>query len=582
MTNKKLILPDINEFLDKVKKMEKGEKLDLSSDEDLSIGIMNLISIEEHFFFTYNKTKNKKYLDLLNEVREMRKDLLKRIIKDYEGEVWCLPPRTCIYTNPAPRRIEEVIPGEKVLTANGNFSPVSRIFERDYKGEMVLVNPYYSDSLMLTPEHPVLCACQVREKQKNVWRKEFKKPSIVWKTATDLEDTDFLLFPRYKKSEDLHEIEWEYRWRNSGCFRKKTESQKEFLRKVKILIDFDLLKLIGIYLSEGSISERRYLFKGSKKHNYTLYFSFGKKETALIEETKRLFKKVFGVEPKEQITHTNTDLICAKRVMVDFFSQFGRNSYEKQLPLWVMNLPKEKLVYLIWGLVKGDGGVGKYDIKYFTVSEKLAYQLRLVFFKLGIIHSLKKRKKGGKSEINGRVIKSCSPGFLITFSGDSGRFLNEKIGLDYKATRTSGNFGYVLDDYVMIPIRKVERVKYEGKVYNLEVPGEESYTTFAGVVHNCISKHLLAASMRLVEVGTKALTKGDKKQAEDMFAKSYQLYSLFWGLNLGAVGLEDIKQSETEKIEFLTDDHKPEVKQSVGIFEKLGELVQKAIDCCKE
>jgi len=98
----------------------------------------------------------------------------------------------------------------------------------------------------------------------------------------------------------------------------------------------------------------------------------------------------------------------------------------------------------------------------------------------------------------------------------------------------------------------------------------------------CLSKHLLAASMRLVEVGTKALTKGDKKQAEDMFAKSYQLYSLFWGLNLGAVGLEDIKQSETEKIEFLTDDHKPEVKQSVGIFEKLGELVQKAIDCCKE
>ena len=39
---------DIQQFLEKVKKMEKGEKLDLSSDEDLSIGIMNLISMEEH------------------------------------------------------------------------------------------------------------------------------------------------------------------------------------------------------------------------------------------------------------------------------------------------------------------------------------------------------------------------------------------------------------------------------------------------------------------------------------------------------------------------------------------------------
>ncbi|PJE67927.1 hypothetical protein COU94_04530, partial [Candidatus Shapirobacteria bacterium CG10_big_fil_rev_8_21_14_0_10_38_8] len=90
MDNQKNILPDINEFMDKVKKMEKGEKLDLSSDEDLSIGIMNLISMEEHFFFTYNKTKDAKYLDLLNEIREMRKSALKRIIKDYEGEVWCI------------------------------------------------------------------------------------------------------------------------------------------------------------------------------------------------------------------------------------------------------------------------------------------------------------------------------------------------------------------------------------------------------------------------------------------------------------------------------------------------------------
>ena len=81
---------DIQQFLDKVKKLEKGEKLDLSSDEDLSIGIMNLISIEEHLFFSGNKTGKSEYFDLLNEVREMRKDLLKRIIKDYEGEVWCI------------------------------------------------------------------------------------------------------------------------------------------------------------------------------------------------------------------------------------------------------------------------------------------------------------------------------------------------------------------------------------------------------------------------------------------------------------------------------------------------------------
>ena len=79
----------IEDFIKKVQASKQGE-LDLSSDEDLSIAIMNLISIEEHFFFTGAKTGKAEYFDLLNKAREMRKELLKRIIKDYEGEVWCI------------------------------------------------------------------------------------------------------------------------------------------------------------------------------------------------------------------------------------------------------------------------------------------------------------------------------------------------------------------------------------------------------------------------------------------------------------------------------------------------------------
>jgi len=81
---------DLNELIEKTDRLKKDHALDLSSDEDLSIAIMNLVSIEEHFFFTGAKTGNPKYYDLLNEVREMRKGLLKKIIKEYEGEVWCI------------------------------------------------------------------------------------------------------------------------------------------------------------------------------------------------------------------------------------------------------------------------------------------------------------------------------------------------------------------------------------------------------------------------------------------------------------------------------------------------------------
>lgn len=81
---------NLNEFVEKIDQMKKQDKMDLSSDQDLSIAIMNLISIEEHFFFTAEKTGKDEYFDLLQEVRKIRGELLKKIIKEYEGEVWCI------------------------------------------------------------------------------------------------------------------------------------------------------------------------------------------------------------------------------------------------------------------------------------------------------------------------------------------------------------------------------------------------------------------------------------------------------------------------------------------------------------
>jgi hypothetical protein len=91
----------------------------------------------------------------------------------------------------------------------------------------------------------------------------------------------------------------------------------------------------------------------------------------------------------------------------------------------------------------------------------------------------------------------------------------------------------------------------------------------------CISKHLLAASMRLIEVGTKYLSKNKKEEAQQMFEKAYNLYSLFWGINLKVVTLGEVKKID----ETALNKHDTEKK---GFFGKLGELVKKAVDCCIE
>ncbi len=143
----------LNEFMDQVKKVEKGHKLDLSSDQDLSIAVMNLISIEEHLFFTAKKTGNNAYFDLLFEIREMRKGLLKKLIKEYDGEVWCISKHLLS----ASMRLLEV--GTKALATQREEA--EEFFEKSYQ----LYNLFWALNLKMIGKDK---ASQLTQKQENL------------------------------------------------------------------------------------------------------------------------------------------------------------------------------------------------------------------------------------------------------------------------------------------------------------------------------------------------------------------------------------------------------------------------------
>lgn len=88
----------------------------------------------------------------------------------------------------------------------------------------------------------------------------------------------------------------------------------------------------------------------------------------------------------------------------------------------------------------------------------------------------------------------------------------------------------------------------------------------------CIAKHLLAATMRLMEVGTKLQSDGKKTEAQEMFDKAYELYNLFWALRLKLINIKDIKKVEEGKLN-VHDDFHPWTKQ---------DIVSKLVDCCRE
>lgn len=119
-------IENVQEFVEKLDAAKKVNPKDLSSDQDLTIAIMNLISIEEHLMFSGAKTGKHEYYDLINQVRDMRKNAMLKIIPAYEGEVWCISKHLLA----ASMRVFEV--GTKAL-ASGDTQTAYDLFDQSYE-----------------------------------------------------------------------------------------------------------------------------------------------------------------------------------------------------------------------------------------------------------------------------------------------------------------------------------------------------------------------------------------------------------------------------------------------------------------
>ncbi len=119
-------VPAMNMLLTKIETLKEKAGGDLSTAEDLSIAVMNLISLEEHFFFTGLKTKKDEYFDTAQEIREVRKALLTKLMPNHEGETWCISKHLLAAT----MRLMEV--GNK-LQSEGQKDKAKSMFDNAYR-----------------------------------------------------------------------------------------------------------------------------------------------------------------------------------------------------------------------------------------------------------------------------------------------------------------------------------------------------------------------------------------------------------------------------------------------------------------
>ena len=144
-----------------------------------------------------------------------------------------------------------------------------------------------------------------------------------------------------------------------------------------IPITREFLQLVGLYIAEGY----------SRKVPGRLYQVYIAAENPEIRDfVQKNMLTLFGLK----ITENKKDrLTYSSRILYHLFTSIlrcGSSAYEKRIPPSFLNLPEEKLGYILSGYFEGDGSVSPNDLRatFDTVSEGLLRDVDFVFGQMGI------------------------------------------------------------------------------------------------------------------------------------------------------------------------------------------------------
>ena len=235
----------------------------------------------------------------------------------------------------------------------------------------------------------------------------------------------------------------------------------------------DLAWLLGIFCAEGTISSHP-----DRPNSAHLSFCFGEHEEVLIERTAQLLADIFQVRPLIVLRRTTITVEVGQTSITRLFEALcGRGAHHKQVPPPVLNSPPPVMRAFLEGYLAGDGHRTASHAVGLTVSERLALGLFELGLHLGMLPTYFEHTPAATKVIEGRTV-SQSKVYIV-------KYLRKRLdpGLD---TRPERSRWQETQDYFLVPLGRIARVPYSGKVYNLEVADpDHSYLAPFLAVANC-------------------------------------------------------------------------------------------------
>lgn len=348
----------------------------------------------------------------------------------------CFIQGTLITTDKGLKEIEEIRAGDMVLTHTNEFKRVVVPMVKNKKG-IYRLQVQGSPVTYVTEEHPYYVREMVRK-----YDREQKKVKRVWTE------------PKWVEAKDLKPREH---------FVGMSENTRE-------LNERDLTKeeawLLGRYAADGYIQDS---LRSGRKNSYNrkTIFCLGKNK---VQEFMEAVNGAYHVTLSENETVFKA-IITSERLM-ELSREIGRGSANKQVPGFIMDLPKELLERFLDGYMSGDGCVQEDKYYASTVSKKLVYGLGTVVQKLySTPYTIKYSKKPDKTKIMGREVNQ-----------------RDSWQIQFRKQTKKQQDGKYIEGMLWMPVRKLEYDEnFEGEVYNFEVADDNSYVANNLTVHNCQS-----------------------------------------------------------------------------------------------
>jgi len=421
------------------------------------------LSITDDVIFPQNFGPNQGYP---RQVLNMLYNCVDCVVSTSIGEGWglCLWPETNIYTEKGIKHISELIVYDRVLSSDGTYNDVEAVVSRNYNDDLYEIITWLSNiPIKSSAEHGFLV---------------FEEDKYLWKKAMDLSVGDVLVFPKKYKEDNIliNILEFIKPYlnirqvknvvENDSLFKIQSNFKREenFIPKI-LKITPSLMKLFGLYLAEGSISM-------TKKDG--IAFSFNSNEKNLIEFVKNEMKKVFGLEAHDVTAKNCVDIKTIKfyssPVHWLFFILFGTGARNKKIHSILLNQSKDNLIKLLLGEFLGDGSNEKSQLTFSTTSKNLAYAVRLLLSRIGILSSVRTSRVEYKITVSGISKENLLKIFNLPFPELDRAHANETCSQN--------------NQYILLPIKSINKSNYNGKLVDIQVANTNDFIAENCVVHN--------------------------------------------------------------------------------------------------